>query len=201
MHRLRIAVLISGGGSNLQAIFDAEKKGDLPIEIACVISNRREAFGLKRALDAGVESIYIGKGNYIDDTSRDEALLQALVSHEVDLVVLAGYLAILPHIVVEAFANRIINIHPALIPRHCGPGYYGLYVHESVIRCKDQISGATTHFVDEGVDTGRIIYQEQLDVLCDDTAESLAQRVLIIEHQLLVKTIHDIANGVVKIGN
>lgn len=201
MHRLRIAVLISGSGSNLQAIMDAEKKGDLPVEITCVISNRREAFGLRRALDAGVEAIYIGKGNYVDDETRDEALLRTLVSHEVDLIVLAGYLAILPRMVVETFSNRIINIHPALIPRHCGPGYYGLYVHESVVRCKDKISGATTHFVDEGVDTGRIIYQEQLDVLCDDTAESLAQRVLKIEHQLLVKTIHDIAKGVVKIGN
>lgn len=201
MHRLRIAVLISGGGSNLQAIIDAEKKGDLPVEIACVISNRREAFGLKRAMDSGIEAIYIGKGNYVDDATRNEALLRTLVSYEVDLVVLAGYLAILPSMVVETFANRIINIHPSLIPRHCGPGFHGLHVHESVLRCKDKMSGATTHFVDEGVDTGRIIYQEQLEVSCDDTAESLAQSVLKIEHQLLVKTIHDIATCIVKIGN
>lgn len=201
MQRLRIAVLISGSGSNLQAIIDAIENGHLPVELVCVISNRQAAFGLKRAENVGIKAVYIGKGNYLDDKSRDEALLETLLSHNVDLVVLAGYLAILPSKVVNAFTNRIVNIHPSLIPLHCGPGYYGLHVHESVIQSKDKVSGATTHFVDEGVDTGRVIYQEQIEVAYDDTADSLAQKVLVIEHRLLVKTLYDISIGLVKIGN
>jgi len=195
MRKLRIAVLISGGGSNLQAIIDAVQGRGLPVEIACVISNRKDAFGLKRAEKFGIEAYYIGKGNYPVEKDRNDALLATLNQERLDLIVLAGYLAIIPSEVIQAYHGKIINIHPSLIPKHCGPGYYGHHVHQSVLDAGDPISGATTHFVDEGVDTGAIIYQETVPVLTDDTVESLSQRVLRVEHELLVKTLEDFAYG------
>ena len=198
MQRLNIAVLVSGGGSNLQAIIDAIQGKGLPVEIACVISDRREAFALQRAEKFGIESHYIGKGNYPKLEDRQEALKRQLLAQPLDLIVLAGYLSILSEEVVKLFKGKIINIHPSLLPRHCGPGYYGIKVHQSVILSGDKFSGATTHFVDEGVDTGEMIYQMTVPVEPFDTAEILAQKVLKIEHELLVKTLYDIAIGRVK---
>ena len=200
MQRLRIAVLVSGGGSNLQAIIDAIAGKNLPVEIACVISNRRDAFALERAKKFSIETYYIGKGSHPDEKDREQALFETLAAENVELIVLAGYLAILPKRIIRAYKDRIINIHPSLIPKHCGPGFYGIHVHESVIASKDKFSGATTHFVDEGVDTGEIIYQLSLEVDSYDTPESLSHRVLRLEHELLVKTLYDIALGRVKIG-
>ncbi len=198
MQRLSIAVLVSGGGSNLQAIIDAIQGKGLPVEIACVISDRKEAFALQRAEKFGIETHYIGKGNYPNVADRQEALKNQLLAQPLDLIVLAGYLSILSEEVVKTFKGKIINIHPSLLPRHCGPGYYGIKVHQSVILSGDKFSGATTHFVDEGVDTGEMIYQMTVPVEPFDTAEILAQKVLKVEHELLVKTLYDIAIGRVK---
>jgi phosphoribosylaminoimidazolecarboxamide formyltransferase/IMP cyclohydrolase len=200
MQRLRIAVMVSGGGSNLQAIIDAISGKDLPVEIACVISNRKDAFALQRAKKFDIEAYYIGMGSHPDASERELALFETLAAENVDLIVLAGYLSILPKRIIDAYRKRIINIHPALIPKYCGPGFYGHHVHEAVIASGDTHSGATTHFVDEGVDTGEIIYQSSVAVAEGDTAETLSHRVLRIEHELLVKTLEDIANGRVKIG-
>lgn len=189
MPRLKITVLVSGGGSNFQAILDAIQGQNLEAEVVGLISNRREAYALERAEKFGVESSYIGKGNYPDADQRAQVLLQTLEAHSPDLIVLAGYLAILPPAVIARFKRRIINIHPSLIPKHCGPGYYGIHVHESVIQSGDTVSGATTHFVDEGVDTGEIIFQETVTLSTDETPLTLSKKVLSIEHKLLVRTL------------
>lgn len=200
MQRLRLAVMVSGGGSNLQAIIDAIGGKGLPVEIACVISNRKDAFALKRAEKFDIEAYYIGKGSHPDPSERELALFETLAAENVDLIVLAGYLSILPKRIIDAYPRRIINIHPALIPKYCGPGFYGHHVHEAVIAAGEPYSGATTHFVDEGVDTGDIIYQALIEVNKADTAESLGHKVLRIEHELLVLTLESIANGRVIIG-
>lgn len=200
MQRLKIAVLVSGGGSNLQAIIDAIQSDQLPVEIKCVISNRKEAFALDRARKFSIDAYYIGKGSHALESERTEALLEVLKLDDIDLIVLAGYLAILPESLIKAYKNRIINIHPSLIPRHCGHGYYGINVHRSVIESGDTVSGATVHFVDEGIDTGKIIANESIDVDRFDTAESLAAKVLKVEHRLLVNTLKGIAEGRIKIG-
>ena len=189
MSRLKIVVLASGGGSNFQAILDAIQGQDLEAEVVGLISNRREAFALERARKFDIESFYIGKGNYPDGQDRAKALLEVLEALSPDLIVLAGYLAIIPIEVITRFKRRIINIHPSLIPKHCGPGYYGLNVHESVICAGDAVSGATTHFVDEGVDTGEMIYQETVVLSADETPLTLSKKVLSIEHKLLVFTL------------
>lgn len=200
MQRLRVAVLVSGCGSNLQAIIDATSTRGLKVDIACVISNRKEAFGLERARKFSIEDYYIGLGNYPEKEARDNALFDTLVREEIDLIVLAGYLAILPPKLIKAYKGKIINIHPSLLPKHGGHGFYGIKVHESVIKSGDPISGATTHFVEEGIDTGRIIYQMTVDVEREDTAELLARKVLKVEHLLMVETLEAIVSGKVKIG-
>jgi phosphoribosylglycinamide formyltransferase-1 len=192
MSKVRIAVLISGGGTNLQSIIDAIDSGELDLQIACVVSNRKEAFGLKRAENAGIPAFYVGKGNYPEDQERETALMNLLEKERIDLIVLAGYLNILPSSVIGAYKDRIINIHPSLIPRHCGKGYYGMKVHESVISSGDAITGVTVHYVDEGVDTGKVIERVEIPVFESDTAESLSKRVLVIEHELLVKVLKDL---------
>lgn len=201
MQRLRIAVLVSGSGTNLQSIIDAVSGGKLDLEIACVVSNRRKAHGLKRAENAHIPAYYIGKGSHPDEDKRATALLDLLINERVDLVVLAGYLAILPKCIIERYKRRIVNIHPSLIPRHCGAGFYGLKVHESVIASGDKISGATVHFVDEGVDTGEVIAQMTVPVDEEDTAITLSEKVLSVEHQLLKQTLNEIACGRIKIGH
>ncbi|MBE0450429.1 MAG: phosphoribosylglycinamide formyltransferase [Clostridia bacterium] len=192
MSKVRIAVLISGGGTNLQSIIDAVDSGELDLQIACVVSNRKEAFGLKRAENAGIPAYYVGKGNYPEDQERETALLNLLEKKKIDLIVLAGYLNILPSSVIGAYKDRIINIHPSLIPRHCGKGFYGMKVHESVISSGDAVTGVTIHYVDEGVDTGKVIERVEIPVFESDMAESLSKRVLVIEHELLVRVLKDL---------
>lgn len=201
MQRLRLAVLVSGGGSNLQAIIDAISTQTIQSEIACVISNRKAAFALDRARKFSIEDYYIGIGNYPDEKERNEVLYDTLIRENVDLIVLAGYLAILPEKLIRAYKGRIINIHPSLLPKHGGHGFYGIKVHESVIRSGDKLSGATTHFVDLGIDTGSIIYQKTVKVAPDDTPEDLAKKVLKVEHQVMVATLVAIESGIVKIGS
>lgn len=190
-----LAVLVSGSGSNLQAIIDAIEAGDIEGRIAVVISNRKNAYGLNRAQNHGIETAYLGLGNYPDEDERAEKLNEILAHHKVDFIILAGYLSILKASTIKAYEKRIVNIHPSLIPKYCGEGFYGHHVHEAVLENGERESGATTHFVDEGVDTGRIIYQETVPVLEDDTVESLSKRVLGVEHTLLVKTVRDLCLG------
>jgi phosphoribosylglycinamide formyltransferase-1 len=185
----RIAVLISGGGSNLQAIIDATESGEIKAEIVGVIASKASAYGLVRASSHGISTFVIGKQTFPDLKVRTDKLNEILTSLEVDLVVLAGYLSILQPSTIKAYEGRIVNIHPSLIPKYCGEGFYGHHVHEAVLANGEVVSGATTHFVDEGVDTGKIIYQESVPVIEGDTVQSLSQRVLEIEHKLIVKTV------------
>lgn len=189
MEIARIAVLVSGGGTNLQALLDGMQAGETPGKVTLVVSNRREAYGLERARNAGVEALYIGRGNYPEAETRGSALLEALESRGIQWIVLAGYLDILPPALIRRFPNRILNIHPALIPAFCGMGYHGLRVHEAVLERGVKLTGATVHFVDEGADTGPILSQEAVPVYAYDTPETLQQRVLAVEHRLLLEAV------------
>jgi len=186
---MRIGVLISGGGTNLQALIDGIESGYIPGEIAVVISNRSTAYGLERARMHGIPAKCILKKDYNNDQAFNAAILETLKEHNVELVVLAGYLSILSPDVVKAYPNRIINIHPSLIPAFCGKGYYGQKVHRAVLEYGVKVTGATVHFVDEGTDTGPIILQQPVMVKDDDDINSLAQRVLEVEHQLLCRAV------------
>jgi phosphoribosylglycinamide formyltransferase-1 len=182
---LRLAVFISGGGTNLQALMHACRSKSLDAEIMAVISNNSKAFGLKRAADVGIAIYHISKIKYPDEQRLGEAIMEVLQKHKIDLIVLAGYMKLLPQEVVGKYRGRIINIHPALLPKHGGQGMYGIKVHEAVLQSGDTVSGATVHLVDEEYDRGPILIQRQAPVKPDDTPESLAARVLEIEHQIL----------------
>jgi phosphoribosylglycinamide formyltransferase-1 len=184
----RIGVLISGGGTNLQAIIDATQEGRIAGQVAVVVSNRKQAYGLERAKKHGIPGVYIGKGNFPDPVLADQELARVLAHYEVDIIVLAGYLNILSPSLIDTYRDRIINVHPSLIPAYSGMGFYGMKVHEAVIANKEAFSGATVHYVDEGTDTGTIIVQEKVAVTEEDTPETLAAKVLKIEHRLLVET-------------
>lgn len=171
-----IAVLLSGGGTNLQSIIDAIEAGKINGRIKLVISNKKDAYGLKRAEKHNI------KASFDNDES---SIIERLLSEEIDLVVLAGFLKILSPKFTKTFENKIINIHPSLIPSFCGVGYYGLNVHKAAVDYGVKVSGATVHFVDENADTGPIIAQEVVEVLADDTAETLQRRVLEVEHSIL----------------
>lgn len=198
---LRLAVLVSGGGTNLQAIMDAIKEEKITnAEIVTVISNNAGAYALKRAEEYGCESLLISPKDYPDRESFNEALLAALNERQIDLVVLAGYLVVVPPCVIRQYENRIINIHPSLIPSFCGTGCYGLHVHEKALERGVRVSGATVHFVDEGTDTGPIIMQKPVMVRQGDTPETLQRRIMEeAEWVILPKTIHLIANGKVHV--
>jgi phosphoribosylglycinamide formyltransferase-1 len=182
---LKIGVLISGSGTNLQSIIDSIEKGYINAEISVVISNKENAFGLERAKKHNINAVYINQKCYDSFDKFNDAINDVLESNKVDIVVLAGYLKILSHKLIENYKDRIINIHPSLIPSFCGKGYYGIKVHEAAIEYGVKLSGATVHFVDEGADTGPIILQETVKVDYNDTAESLQKKVLKLEHELL----------------
>lgn len=182
---LKIGVLVSGSGTNLQAIIDNINSGFIAAEIAVVISNRKKAYGLERAKIANIPSLFISKKQAGSINNFNKQIINTLQEYQVDLVVLAGYLSILSEEFISTYQNKTINIHPALIPSFCGTGYYGLKVHQAALDYGVKLSGATVHFVDEGTDTGPIILQKTVEVLNNDTAESLQQRVLKIEHELL----------------
>ncbi len=187
---LRISVLVSGGGTNLQAIIDGIENGFIQgAELVQVISSNPEAYSLERAKKHKVPYMVIDKTNYPDKMERTKATLSALEEAQTDLVILAGYMCILESGLIEAYRGRIINIHPSLIPQFCGAGFYGKHVHEAVLAAGVLESGATVHYVDEGVDTGPIIIQEKVPVLEGDTPETLAARVLETEHKILPKAI------------
>ncbi len=198
---LKLAVLVSGGGTNLQAIIDAIEKGTITnARIAAVISNNKGAYALERAKKAGIPAMAVSPKDYADREKFNRALLEKLQSCQADLVVLAGCLVVIPKMLVDAYPNRIINIHPALIPSFCGTGYYGLKVHEGVLSRGVKVTGATVHFVDDGTDTGPIILQKAVEVLPGDTPEVLQRRVMEqAEWILLPRAIDLIANGKVSV--
>lgn len=177
---LNIGVLISGGGTNLQAIIDETKAGRINGTVKLVISNKEDAYGLERARLSGIKEVY---------ETDEEKIIEILKENNIDLIVLAGYLKIITPKFVDEFRNKIINIHPSLIPSFCGKGYYGEKVHQGVIDYGAKVTGATVHFVDEGADTGAIIMQETVNVEQDDDAKSLAKRVLEVEHRILKESI------------
>ena len=186
---LNIAVFISGGGTNLQSIIDAIKEKKINGQIKLVFSNRKNAYGLVRAQNEKIDTFYLNRKNFFSNEEYDEGILEELNRKNIDLIVLAGYLNILSSKLVSKYSNRIINIHPSLIPSFCGDGFYGENVHKAVIKSGVKFTGATTHFVDENVDTGAIILQDVVPVLINDDFETVAKRVLEIEHEILVKTV------------
>lgn len=198
---LKLAVLVSGGGTNLQSIIDSIADGRITnAEIKVVISNNKNAYALERAAKAGIPAKALSPKNFPDREAFNDALLQALIDSEADLVVLAGCLVVIPPKIVEHFKNRIINIHPSLIPSFCGKDYYGLKVHEGVLSRGVKVTGATVHFVDDGTDTGPIILQKAVEVHQDDTPKSLQLRVMEeAEWVIMPRAIDLIANGKVKV--
>ena len=197
----KAAVLVSGGGTNLQAIIDAKASGLIRnAEISLVISNNPSAYALTRAKNAGIKASCISPSEFDSREAFNKALTDALIEAEVDLVVLAGFLVIIPSEMVEKFRNRIINVHPSLIPSFCGTGCYGLKVHEKALSRGVKITGATVHFVDEGTDTGPIILQKAVEVKDSDTAEILQKRVMEeAEWKILPEAIELVASGQVKV--
>ena len=198
---LKIAVLVSGGGTNLQAIIDKIAEGVITnTEIAVVISNNKNAYALERAKQAGIEAVCVSPKDYENREQFNQEFLKTLDSYQVDLVVLAGFLVVIPPAMIQKYENRIINIHPSLIPSFCGTGYYGLKVHEGALARGVKVTGATVHFVDEGTDTGPIILQKAVEVQNGDTPEILQRRVMEqAEWVILPKAIDLIANGKVSV--
>lgn len=198
---LKVAVLVSGGGTNLQAIIDAiDNKVITDTEIVAVISNNKNAFALERAKKVGIAAEVVSPKDYADRAQFNEALLAKLQETGVDLIVLAGYLVVIPEIVIDAYPNKIVNIHPSLIPAFCGTGYYGLKVHEAALARGVKVVGATVHFVDKGTDTGPIIMQKAVAVQNGDTPKALQQRVMEqAEWKLLPAVIDKIAHGKVHV--
>ena len=198
---LKIAVLVSGGGTNLQAIIDGIADGRITnTEIAVVISNNQNAYALERAEKAGIQKRCISPKDFAEREEFHQALLAAVEESGAELIVLAGFLVVIPEIMIQKYRNRIINIHPSLIPSFCGTGYYGLKVHEGVLARGVKVTGATCHFVDEGTDTGPIILQKAVEVKQGDTPKELQQRVMEqAEWVIMPKAIDLIANGKVSV--
>ena len=193
---MKIAVLVSGGGTNLQAIIDAIASGKITnTEIALVISNKEGAYALKRAEQAGIKGAVISPKHYGDKEAYSQDMIKTIKDAGCELIVLAGFLVVLPESFVNAFEGKIINIHPSLIPSFCGDGFYGLKVHEKALERGVKVTGATVHYVDSGTDTGPIIDQKAVYIKADDTPETLQRRVMEeAEWVILPKAIDDIAN-------
>ena len=175
---INIAVLVSGGGTNLQALIDAQGKVLQHGKIKLVISSKPDVYALQRAKQAGIDHCVIAKRDYVTQEEFSNAILQQLQSYQIDMIVLAGYLSILDETIIRAYPNRIINIHPSLIPSFCGKGYYGLKVHEAALHYGVKVTGATVHLVNEIPDGGKILLQKAVDILPYDTPETLQQRVM-----------------------
>lgn len=189
---LKIAVFVSGGGTDLQSIIDACQKGEINVDIRLVISNRKSAYGLERARNAGIRAEWL---------KDEDKIIEALQEEGVELIVLAGYLAIISERLINLYPNKIMNIHPSLIPSFCGPGFYGLHVHEAALKRGVKVSGATVHFVSPVVDGGPIILQEAVDISDLKTAEDIQARVLEIEHRILPKAVGLYADNRIKVEN
>lgn len=198
---LKLAVCVSGGGTNLQAIIDAIDNGMITnAKIEVVISNNKNAYALERAKQHGIEAVCISPKDFDEREVFNQVFLEKLNSYDVDLVVLAGFLVVIPEMMIKQYRNRIINIHPSLIPSFCGTGYYGLKVHEGALARGVKVTGATVHFVDEGTDTGPIILQKSVMIEQEDTPEILQRRVMEqAEWKILPEAIDLIANGKVEV--
>ncbi len=191
-NKIKTAVLVSGGGTNLQALIDKQRDGSIPkAEITMVIASREDAFALERAARAGIQTAV---------APEQHQVLDALRASGAQIVVLAGYMRVLSPEIIDEYRDRIINIHPSLIPKYCGKGFYGKRVHKAVLEGGEKESGATVHYVDEGVDTGKIILQKKVPVLEGDTADILAARVLEIEHEILAEGLNIVADRIEKDG-
>ncbi len=197
MEEVRIGVLVSGGGTNLQALMDACMEGEINGQVVLVISNRDDAYALERAADRGIRGQLVSPRDYKGE-DYDRELIRLFREEKVQLVVLAGYLRVLSPLFIDEYRDRIINIHPSLIPAFCGKGFYGERVHRAVLESGVKQTGATVHLVDEGTDTGPILLKETVSVLEDDTVESLQKRVLKVEHRILVKAVGKMC---LKLGN
>lgn len=198
---MNIAVLVSGGGTNLQALIDAEKRGEIKNgKITCVISSNPDAYALERAKNNGIETVVVPKKDYPDRSEYTAAVTNALVEAKADLVVYAGFMIILDSQIVKAFPNKMMNVHPALIPSFCGKGFYGLHVHEAVLASGVKLTGATVHFVTEDCDAGPIIAQKAVPVLNGDTPEALQRRVMEeCEWKILPEAVSLFCQGKIKI--
>lgn len=199
---LRVGVMVSGGGTNLQAILDSIDNGTIRnARVEVVISNNRNAYALERARNHGIEAVCVSPRDYESREQFNEAFLEKVNEYQLDLIVLAGFLVAIPAAMIQRYRNRIINIHPSLIPSFCGVGYYGLKVHEAALKRGVKVTGATVHFVDEGTDTGPILLQKPVEVKEGDTPEILQRRVMEeAEWILLPKAIDMIANGEIETG-
>ncbi len=200
---MKIAVFVSGGGTNLQAIIDNIEGGYLSdVEISLVVASNKDAYALTRAAEHNIPSVVLSKKDFDSNDEWDEAVVEAVSASGAELIVLAGYLSLLGTMTVHAYSNKIINIHPALIPSFCGAGMYGIKPHEAVISKGVRISGATVHFVNENYDEGPIIFQKAVDVLPDDTPEVLQKRIMKeCEQVIMPKAIRYIADGKIKVVN
>ena len=196
---LRLGVLASHGGSNLQAIIDSCEAGEIPAEVGCVISNNKSARALDRARKHRIPAYHISRTGFGSDEELDQALIEALKRHQVELVCLAGYMKLLGKSLIREYQGRILNIHPALLPEFGGEGMYGVRVHRAVIENGAKESGVTVHLVDEVYDHGRILAQRKVAVLDGDTPEQLAARVLVEEHKIYPEVIGKIARGEIKL--
>ena len=199
----KIAVLVSGGGTNLQALIDSEKRGELGNgKISLVIASKPGVYALERAANNGIESIVLARKEYDSIADYSRALVEAMVSKNIDLVVLAGFLTIIDEQVYNAFPNKIINVHPALIPSFCGKGFYGLYVHEAALEKGVKVSGATVHIVTPECDAGPIILQKAVEVLQDDTPETLQKRIMEqAEWKILPEAVRLFCDGKISVEN
>ncbi len=199
MKKLNLAVLCSGGGTNLQAIIDAIEKGELSAEIKIVISNNSKAFALERARKHSIQTLHLSHKQFATPEEFDQKLLEVLRNNQTDMIILAGYMKMLSPTIIRAYKNKILNIHPALLPHFGGPGMYGIHVHEAVIKAGVKISGVTVHIVDEVYDHGAIVMQKPVEVKDNDTPETLAERVLKVEHQTYKEAIQLFAEGRVEV--
>ena len=199
----KIVVLVSGGGTNLQALIDAQHRGEIPGgEITCVISSKPGVYALERAAKAGIPSRVIDRKEFSDSKAFSAALLQALQEEQADLVIYAGFMTIVDEMVSKAFPYKMMNVHPSLIPSFCGKGYYGLHVHEAVLKSGVKVTGATVHFVTEVCDGGPIILQQPVFVQNDDTPETLQKRVMEqAEWKILPKAAALFCAGKIKVEN
>ncbi|RGF52998.1 phosphoribosylglycinamide formyltransferase [Eubacterium sp. AF36-5BH] len=197
---IRVGVLVSGGGTNLQAIIDAVKNKTITnASLEVVISNKKDAYALTRAKENNIAAECVCVKDYETREEFNKALIEKIDSYNLDLIVLAGFLVVLPPELIAKYRNKIINVHPSLIPSFCGNGFYGLHVHEKALERGVKVTGATVHFVDEGTDTGPIIYQKAVEVLPDDTPETLQKRVMEqAEWKILPQAINAIANNLLQ---
>jgi phosphoribosylglycinamide formyltransferase-1 len=196
--KAHLAVFISGSGTNLQSIMDRCADGTIPGEVVLVLSSNPGAYGLVRAQDAGIDTAVYRRKKFPDGDTAEKYLSELLADHDVDIIALAGYLKLLPPPVVRKYRNRIVNIHPALLPKYGGKGMYGHHVHEAVLASGDKESGVTIHLVDEIYDHGKIVAQEKVPILPGDTPDDLAARVLVVEHELYPRVLKEMCEEILK---